>query len=205
LDQQTLQNLGVTPTQWPQGNALKGWLAAGHAGKITLMDTSAKAQLRSELLGARPHSSVGLTEQLIKLVESRSPAKVASYSPIANEPDVSEFNDWLADKGMLLLPRIVDEGLEFATGSLARGPMGILEPQGPKVAPDLLIIPAVAVDLRGNRLGRGKGFYDRALAQLEVPAFAVVFASEVIEKLPFEPHDRAVNGVVTPARTVIFD
>ena len=169
------------------------------------MNTSAKAQLRRELLSARPHSSVGLTEQLIKLIESRAPSKVASYSPIANEPDVSDFNDWLADKGMLLLPRIVGEGLEFATGSLARGPMGILEPQGPGVAPDLLIIPAVAVDLRGNRLGRGKGFYDRALALLEVPAFAVVFDPEVIEKLPLEPHDRAVNGVVTPARTVIFD
>lgn len=169
------------------------------------MNTSAKAQLRRELLSARPHSSVGLTEQLIKLIESRAPSKVASYSPIANEPDVSEFNNWLADEGLLLLPRIVGEELEFATGSLARGPMGIMEPDGPEAMPDLLIVPAVAVDLRGNRLGRGRGFYDRALAKLEVPAFAIVFESEVLDELPLEPHDRAVHGVVTPARTLIFD
>ena len=63
---------------------------------------------------------------------------------------------------------------------------------------DLLFIPALAVDETGNRLGRGKGYFDRELSGLEeVVIYAVVFESEVLESVPVESHDQRVHGVVT--------
>ena len=60
------------------------------------------------------------------------------------------------------------------------------------------MVPALAVDRKGNRLGRGKGYFDRELAELEgVLAYAVVFEHELIELVPTEEHDRRVDGVVT--------
>ena len=71
---------------------------------------------------------------------------------------------------------------------------------------DLMLIPAAAVDRRGNRLGWGRGYFDRALASMtRRPAvFAVVFDHEVLEHLPTEPHDVPLTGVVTPRRTLLF-
>jgi 5-formyltetrahydrofolate cyclo-ligase len=66
---------------------------------------------------------------------------------------------------------------------------------------DLLVVPALAVDGRGWRLGRGGGSYDRVLARVAgvVPALAVVDDAEVLPSVPVEPHDRPVQGYVTPS------
>jgi 5-formyltetrahydrofolate cyclo-ligase len=64
-----------------------------------------------------------------------------------------------------------------------------------------LFVPALAVDRLGNRLGRGKGYFDRALLDLEgVVVYAVVFENEVLEHVPTEAHDKRVDGVVTEVR-----
>ena len=66
------------------------------------------------------------------------------------------------------------------------------------------MIPASAVDTRGNRLGKGKGFYDIALADpaITAPVAAVVYESEVLAEIPIEDHDQPVAFVVTPARLI---
>ena len=169
------------------------------------MTSEAKAQLRAKVLASRPQSSSGLSENLKELVSGLPVGKVASYSPMKDEPDVSDFNAWLAGQDRLLLPRITGESLVFASGELTKGPMGLWEPSGEAEMPELLIVPALAVDLVGNRLGRGKGFYDRVLAGNGIAAYAVVFESEVFESLPTEPHDEKLSGFVTPIRTMRFD
>jgi 5-formyltetrahydrofolate cyclo-ligase len=64
-----------------------------------------------------------------------------------------------------------------------------------------LFIPALAVDELGNRLGRGKGYFDRELSGLQgVVIYAVVFEGEVLASIPVESHDQRVDGVVTQAR-----
>jgi len=63
---------------------------------------------------------------------------------------------------------------------------------------DLLFVPALAVDLSGNRLGRGKGYFDKELALLDgVIVYAVVFEHELLDLVPTEAHDKRVHGVVT--------
>ena len=82
--------------------------------------------------------------------------------------------------------------------------LGMLEPIGEPVAGDVLrscdlvLMPALAVDHAGGRLGRGAGYYDRAVSGLGVPLCALVFAHELLEQLPVEQHDVPVQMALTP-------
>ncbi len=105
-----------------------------------------------------------------------------------------------------MLPRVSGHDLEFAAGEVREGAFGIAEPQGtavPIAEIDLMIVPALAADMAGNRLGKGKGFYDRVLANYSGKRIAVIFDSELIESVPSEPHDQQVQIIVTPLRTVV--
>jgi 5-formyltetrahydrofolate cyclo-ligase len=109
----------------------------------------------------------------------------------------------------VLLPVITGERLDWATydgeGGLAAGPLGLLEPTGQRLgsdalsAADVILVPALAVDRSGGRLGRGRGYYDRALAAVSVPVIAVVFDDDVIDDVAIEAHDRRVDGRLTPS------
>ena len=170
------------------------------------MDYQGKKELRAQLSGARPHSSEGLTQQLAAIVSSSGAETIASYVPLANEPDVSEFNRLAAQSANLVLPRIIGDTLEFASGKQVRGPLDIFEPTGEAVEIEsigLMIVPALAVDEKGNRLGKGKGFYDRVLGSFGGLSVAVVFDGEVIEAVPNEPHDQRVAMIATPLRTLV--
>jgi len=170
------------------------------------MDYQGKKELRAQLSQARPHSSEGLTQQLAAIVSSSGAKTIASYVPLANEPDVSGFNRLAAQSANLVLPRIVGDTLEFATGEQVRGQFGIYEPTGEAVelaSIGLMIVPALAVDEMGNRLGKGKGFYDRVLGSFRGLSVAVVFDCELIEAVPSEPHDQRVAMIATPLRTLV--
>jgi 5-formyltetrahydrofolate cyclo-ligase len=86
------------------------------------------------------------------------------------------------------------------------GPYGLREPVGPRLGPDaigladVLLIPALAVDRRGVRLGRGAGHYDRSLpkAGAEAALIAVVRDEELVDQLPDEPHDVRMTATLTP-------
>jgi 5-formyltetrahydrofolate cyclo-ligase len=65
---------------------------------------------------------------------------------------------------------------------------------------DLALVPGLAFDARGHRLGRGKGFYDRLLAGFPGRTVGVAFDFQVVAQVPVEPHDIALNAVVTPTR-----
>lgn len=162
-----------------------------------------KVELRKRIIAARPQSSSGLTANLVRLALELNAKTIASYVPLATEPDVSDFNMWVLSLGKtLLLPRVLGDDLEFATGQTRAGTLGIQEPDGPAQllgTADLILLPALAVDLTGIRLGKGKGYYDRALRSIAgIPLYAVVYDSEVYRELPHEAHDRKVTGAVTP-------
>jgi 5-formyltetrahydrofolate cyclo-ligase len=111
----------------------------------------------------------------------------------------------------VLLPVGPVAGSELAwavdTGRLVPGRFGLLEPVGPRLGPtaigtaDVVVVPALAVSRAGVRLGRGGGYYDRALRHARDGALvvAVVFDDEVVDEVPAEPHDHRVDVVVTPA------
>ncbi|MEY5146576.1 MAG: hypothetical protein RL224_890, partial [Actinomycetota bacterium] len=71
-----------------------------------------KRALRAQLKSQRPHSSEGLTQQLLILVEKLCPKTIASYQPLPGEPDLSEFNELVSKQFLVLYPRVIGENLE---------------------------------------------------------------------------------------------
>ena len=136
---------------------------------------------------------------------------LAAFVPDAIEPGHGRLPAVYTQLGArVLLPVVPRDGSELAwavdTGRLAPGRFGLLEPVGPRLGPtaigaaDVVVVPALSVDRSGARLGRGGGYYDRALPYVRPGALmvAVVFDDEFVDELPVEPHDRPVTAVVTP-------
>jgi 5-formyltetrahydrofolate cyclo-ligase len=151
--------------------------------------------------------------QLAELCISNGATKIACYLAYGDEPDTEIFIDWAIENEIeVLLPIANPDGtLNWVNfeGETAVGIFGFAEPVGISThlsGADLIVIPALAVDQKGQRLGKGKGYYDRALAALEVvaPVIAVVFDDELIESVPTEDHDHPVDAVVTPSSTTLF-
>lgn len=89
--------------------------------------------------------------------------------------------------------------------ALRPGPWGLLEPEGPDVAPgdlDAVVVPALGADRRGHRLGHGRGFYDAFLARLTAPTVGVVYHACLVERLPVEPHDVPLSVIATERVTI---
>jgi 5,10-methenyltetrahydrofolate synthetase len=122
---------------------------------------------------------------------------VALYSAIDNEIDPAHLhiND-------AVWPRIeADDRLTFRSGPLAPGKFGIPSPaaDAAEKRPDTIVVPGVAFDRRGHRLGHGRGYYDRALAaRPEALRIGFCHSFQLVEKLDERPHDEPVDFIVTP-------
>jgi 5-formyltetrahydrofolate cyclo-ligase len=179
---------------------------------------AAKAALRAQLLArrrARPAheraaAAAAVTSALLRgLAGTRT---LAAFVPDEFEPGADRLPAAYTQLGArVLLPTIPPTGRELGwavdTGRLTPGRFGLFEPVGPRLGPtaigaaDIVVVPALAVDRRGVRLGRGGGYYDRALVHARADAVLVtlVFDDELLDELPDEEHDRRVTAVVTPS------
>jgi len=137
---------------------------------------------------------------------------VAAYAAVGTEPPTRQLLDALhAGGARVLLPIVTGDALGWAAydgwDALRRSDRGLLEPDPAAVEPqsleaaDVVLVPALAVDRLGHRLGRGAGYYDRALAGRTGTAdlVAVVFDDEVVDDVPVEPHDIDVGWALTPS------
>ncbi|MGE7387727.1 5-formyltetrahydrofolate cyclo-ligase [Streptomyces sp. NPDC004126] len=192
-----------------------------------------KAALRRELLAARralppearDAAARALSRSALTLPELGGAHTVAAYVSVGAEPGTRELLDALRAAGKrVLLPLLLpNNDLDWAAyegpDSLAEaahpGKMRLLEPSGTPLGPDAVtgadavLLPGLAVDGRGMRLGRGGGSYDRVLARLERagahPALVVLlYDEEVVARVPEEPHDHPVQAVATPSGVVRF-
>nr|WP_312870383.1 5-formyltetrahydrofolate cyclo-ligase [Gordonia asplenii] len=139
---------------------------------------------------------------------------VAAYIPIGTEPGSLSFLDALSDRDVRVLLPVVPDGapapLDWARysgeSSLETRRFGLLEPTGTLLGPDALdavdvvFVPALGVDRRGTRLGRGAGYYDRSLTGVRAEFVAVVYDDELVDELPREPTDVRVGWALTPGR-----
>jgi len=136
---------------------------------------------------------------------------IAAYAAVAEEPPTRPLLDALvAQRVRVILPIVGDDGsLDWAPydgwDALATTRWGLLEPTGRPLGETalehaaLVVVPALAVDRAGHRLGRGRGFYDRALSNVaRERRVAVVYASEFVDRMPVEPHDQDVGWALTP-------
>lgn len=139
---------------------------------------------------------------------------VAGYLPLPSEPLDRTVLDALAAVSAVLVPVTVGlAALDWCRypGPVRRGSFGIDEPTGERLGPgaiagvDAVLVPALAVDLHGHRLGRGGGHYDRTLALLDdalsstPELIAVLYDGEIVDNVPVGSLDRTVSAVVTPS------
>jgi 5-formyltetrahydrofolate cyclo-ligase len=186
---------------------------------------SRKIALRRRLLTERAQmpaserSGAGRTlrDALFSLPEAQMAGAVAAYISVGTEPDTRGLVYALWKRGTyVLLPLLLeDNDLDWACyegpDSLAAGPRGLLQPTEPPRGPaavssaDLVIVPALAVDRGGRRLGRGGGSYDRALARVgaAVPTIALIYDGELLDEVPAGPHDQRVRMVARPGEGII--
>ena len=182
------------------------------SGKRVLREAAlaGRAAMSAEDLAA---ADAALIAAACALVQGAS--RVAGYAPMAGEPGGVGLPAALAavlPPAALLLPVLsADRDLDWAVydGTLTAGLTlsRLYEPSGPRLGPDaiasaeIVLVPALAVDAVGTRLGRGGGSYDRALARVrpDVPVIALLYPGELVPLLPAEPHDRPVTVVLTPA------
>lgn len=157
-----------------------------------------------------------MRQRLRRFVRENAVHTLCAYVPVGREPGSTELLDDLRDIGCrVLLPVVVgQEPLDWAEyegpSSLQKADLGLLEPTGRRVGSggigqaQVVLVPALAVDRAGRRLGRGGGHYDRSLPLRapEATLVAVVRDGEVVDELPGEEHDVPMSAVVTPGADV---
>lgn len=143
----------------------------------------------------------------------RDAGSVMLFAPIAGEIDVWPLGAAALVQGKTLaLPRF-DPATQSYEARLVRnlqseispGTYGIREPVDscdrlPLKRLDLVLVPGIAFDLHGRRLGRGKGYYDRLLADVRGLKCGVSLDEQLVSTVPFEPHDAELNWILTPTR-----
>jgi 5-formyltetrahydrofolate cyclo-ligase len=183
-----------------------------------------KAALRARLLAARARLSAdqraaagrAIRDALLDRPEIQMAGTIAAYYSIGAEPDTRGLVYALWKRGSyVLLPVLrVDGDLDWASyegpDSLVPGPRGLRQPGEPPrgvdavARADAVLVPALAVDAAGRRLGRGGGSYDRALARVGplVPLIALVYDDEIVDRVPAEHHDVKVRAAVSPVNGI---
>ena len=187
---------------------------------------SEKARLRGSILAARRARSAddrliarrAISTHLQAFLQE--PATIAGYLPLPTEPLDRQFLDDLAGTHRVLVPVVAGAApLDWCEhpGPTRRGAFGIDEPTGPRLGEtavadiDVFLLPALAVDRLGHRLGRGGGHYDRTLAlrgrlrgsTRTGPLIAVLYDEEFLDAVPVDYFDQPVSEIVTPMRGVL--
>jgi 5-formyltetrahydrofolate cyclo-ligase len=180
-----------------------------------------KAVVRERLLAARRQLTAAeragagrdIRDAILSLPETQMAGTVAAYYSIGSEPETHALLFALWKRGTyVLLPILLPDGdLDWASyegpDSLRPGPRYLTEPAEPPrgvraiTSADLVLVPALAVDHSGVRLGRGGGSYDRALARVgtPVPTVALLYDSEFVPHVPSGAHDQRVRMIARPA------
>lgn len=162
---------------------------------------------------ARAARSARITEAALALPELAAPGRVLAFSPIRGEVELGPLLEALRARGATIaLPRVVPESNELtlhvheAGDPLEESGWGILEPteDAPRVdGLDVVLVPCLAIDLSGQRIGYGRGFYDRMLSEHpEALRVALAYDFQLLAEAPAFDHDVPVHVVVTDARVV---
>ncbi len=179
---------------------------------------SLRRQLRKQRQAIDRHSRAraarAIARQLARCPTLRRSMHLAVYAAIGSELSLAPFMQLASDRGKrVYLPRIEPRGMNFLPqgASLRRNRHGIGEPahgrRRPPWAMDLILVPLLGADLKGNRLGQGGGYYDRWLARLRFrrpTVLGIAFDCQIVAQLPTEPWDIPLDGLITPTRSYFF-
>jgi len=160
-------------------------------------------------------SSAAIRASLEKQPEFSSAGTVFVYVPVKKEVDTTGLINGLIASGKRVVVPVVDSVAKTMSASelksmdeLGDGHFGTLEPKGEFLRPvrpseiDLSVIPGIAFDANGNRLGYGHGYYDRFLAETDAPVVALAFDFQVVDDILGESHDVRVGKIITEKRVL---
>ena len=178
------------------------------ARRKTELRTRVRAARRARSAEARRAAAAAIADHGARLVDALGARRVAMFLSTPSEPGTRTLLQRLEEDGVtVLLPRPLDGcALEWVPsgGGEQHHALGVPEPlgvvdQGGLSTCDLAFIPAGAATRAGARLGWGGGFYDRTLEATPPagPIVAIVFADDLLDELPVEPHDAHVDGILT--------
>ncbi len=180
-----------------------------------------RREVHERLKAMTDSQQVGASVRARALLQLQPPWQSASsvllFAPLPGEPDVWPLlSEALASGKKVALPRFAAETAGYQACEVREpeydvgpGRWGIREPR-PHCAKhtliqfDLILVPGTAFDLRGHRLGRGKGYYDRLLATVDGTTCGVAFDEQIVPEVPVEPHDIVLNCLLTPTRWLEF-
>lgn len=194
-------------------------MSASLGGDNSVDNSMAKSALRDQVLAARRRRPLEAAAEFAASVARvalawppvRDAAAVAAYVSVGNEPGTGLLLDALVAAGKRVVVPVLrpDNDLDWAvysgSASLTRAPRGLFEPVGPRLGvdavagADVVLVPGLAASPGGDRLGRGGGSYDRALARVPAgtPVAVVLYDDEVGPAVPTDPHDVRVGWALT--------
>jgi 5-formyltetrahydrofolate cyclo-ligase len=183
-----------------------------HKAKDTLR-WKIRARLEKLSAAAREAASLKICAQLREQSFFQNAATILFFAPLPDEADIWPlFQEVLAASKIVALPQFdavaqnyIARRVQNLQGEIVTGQFWIREPKSScaKIALadfDLLLVPGVAFDLRGNRLGRGQGFYDQLLAGVRGMKCGIAFDEQVVKEVPVGKADVPVDFILTPTR-----
>lgn len=130
--------------------------------------------------------------------------RILMYHSLADELSTRDFIDKWSSRKSFFLPRVNGVNLDilpYERSRLALGAFHIEEPTGDDIRDisdiELIVVPAVAYDRHGNRVGRGKGYYDRMLGDTKATKIGIAYDFQVVDEIDSDPHDVAVDIIIT--------
>jgi 5-formyltetrahydrofolate cyclo-ligase len=186
---------------------------------ISTAKKNLREQMRQVLAGLTESRRAEVSNQALELLQRQETWRVARsvlfYAPILNELDI-----WplvavaVQERKLVSLPRFDSSTQTYVAcrvldpkADLQAGRYGIREPR-PGCEPvalnrlDFVLVPGVAFDLHGRRLGQGRGYYDRLLAEIRGKTCGVAYDEQIVRTVPVQPHDADVNCILTPTRWI---
>ncbi|MFV8395919.1 5-formyltetrahydrofolate cyclo-ligase [Corynebacterium hindlerae] len=185
-----------------------------------------KTELRRRLFDVRrsltPDSlasfNAALHSRIAEFLTQHGYTSVAAYMPTRTEPGGEDLVSFLLSVGVSVIIPVAHEDFSMSWHEVTphttfrKGAFGISEPVGsplpgsPLTQVDVIFVPALAADAAGYRLGKGGGYYDRALEAVAHPVTAaLVFSHELLPHVPREPHDALTHAIITPEKTLVTD
>ncbi|GIU70753.1 MAG: 5-formyltetrahydrofolate cyclo-ligase [Candidatus Nitrosocaldaceae archaeon] len=173
-----------------------------------------KDALRKAMRYARDILARDMLEYLSNIIEYRvltldkfkEAEIVGGYYPIGSEVQTFKILDFVLKNKVLALPK-VDKEIKFVRvdnlKELVKGRYNIMEPRGEITKPDLILVPAIAFDEKGYRIGYGKGYYDKYLSKNDCYSIGLAYDFQVLKEIPHEDHDIRVDMIVTDKRIIL--
>ncbi|MDD4956991.1 MAG: 5-formyltetrahydrofolate cyclo-ligase [Candidatus Omnitrophica bacterium] len=170
-------------------------------------------RLKGQAPSARDKKSLKIQKEVLASEEFKGSRTVMAYVSLPSEVGTDQFIQEAMERGKrIVVPYIGPDDQRIIASELTsveeleKGPFGISQPgQGrfkaiPLKEIDLIVVPAIAYDKKNMRLGRGKGYYDRFLAEEGLSSantIGVAFNFQIVDEIPSDPHDRPVQRVIT--------